>query len=90
MITQYFYFLLFNLLLAAYDDWINNDWVNDFRYFLVFIFLVIINLGLIFIVNHYKVFIQEFLLNKKRKSPYNLMSAIIGFAFSIIFLVLKN
>nr|WP_321225805.1 hypothetical protein [uncultured Psychroserpens sp.] len=90
LINQYFYFLLFNLVFSAYEDWIYDDWVNDIRYFLIFVFFLVFSLVLIFINSNNKIFVKEFQMDKKRKSQYNLISAIIGFAFSIIFFVLKN
>ncbi|MFD2917838.1 hypothetical protein [Psychroserpens luteus] len=90
LITQYFYFILFNLIFSFYDDLVNDEWVNDIRYFLILIFFLLVNLGLLFIVNHHKIFSKEFHNDLKLKSKYNLISAIIGFGISIIFFVLKN
>jgi hypothetical protein len=90
LITQYFYFILFNLIFTFYDDIVNDEWVNDIRYFLILIFFLLVNLGLLFIVNHHKIFSKEFHNDLKLKSKYNLISAIIGFGISLIFLVLKN
>jgi len=90
MITQYFYFLLFNILFSVYKDWINDYLVDDIRYVLISIFFIVFSLVLIFISSHYKIFVKEFHIDKKLKSQYNLISATIGFAISMIFLVLKN
>jgi hypothetical protein len=84
LVAQYFYFLLWNLFSILIIEW-----ENDIRYLLVFLFFLVLNSILIYLLNHPKVFYKTFNL-KKNKAFLNMIAFIIGFGLSLINLIIKT
>lgn len=84
LVAQYFYFLLWNLFSTLIIEW-----ENDMRYLLAFLFFLVLNSFLIYLLNHRKVFNKVFNL-KKNKAFLNMIAFIIGFGLSLINLIVKT